>query len=180
MPQILPTSTIIELAKICEYLSSYDILLDSGLYGGSLNKKLSQEIYETRKSLEWMYSQDTNDTNIVLVGDYLYALCGKYIAPAQIILGYGSGGGTIITPSTPIGTIQFTVDGSQPYAPTNGQTQYNNPTLAAVSSYSIYCSAVADYLIQGIDFRYLTTGGFELLSTGRVYPFFTGTNFTLN
>lgn len=174
MPQILPISTILELASICQYLAEYDELL-----GDTLNENLSQEIYQCRKNLEWMYAKDPNDTNLVLVGDYLYALCGKYIPKAQIILGYG-GGGVIVNPSNPISTIQFTVGGSQSYAPENGDTQYNNPTLANITTYSIYCKSVADYLIQGSDFRYLVTGGFELLPDGRIYPFINNDNFTLN
>jgi hypothetical protein len=179
MPQIQPISTILELAAISQYLADYDANIDMALNGGSLNQNLGREIYQARKNVEWMYANNSDDANLVYVGDYLYALCGKYISKAQVILGYG-GGGVIITPSTPISTIQFSVGGSQQYAPTNGQTQYNNPTLANTTTYSIYCSAVADYLIQGSDFIYLVTGGFELLSTGRIYPFFNGTNFTLN
>lgn len=179
MPQIKPISEIIALSKICQYISSYDANIDTALNGDSLNSNLGREIYQTRRNVEWMYQNNSSDTNLVLVGDYLYALCGKYISSAEVILGYG-GGGVIITPSNPISTIQFSVDGGQPYAPTNGQTQYNNPTLANITTYSIFCKSIADYLIQGSDFRYLVTGGFELLSAGRIYPFLSGDNYTLN
>jgi hypothetical protein len=179
MPSLPTIPTVLNIAKVCQYLADFNANVDTALNGGSLNANLGREIYQVRKNVEWLYANNSNDSSLQYTADYLYALCGNLVGQAQVILGNG-GGGVIITPNTPIGTIQFTVDGSQPYAPTNGQTQYNNPILANVTTYSIYCSAVADYLILGSDFKYLISGGFELLSTGRVYPFYTGTNFTLN
>lgn len=95
--QILPIPTIVNLAKISQFYAQYDVTLDTALNGGSLNKSLPREIYQTRKNVEWMYAQDPTNSNLVFVGDYLYALCGKYISKAKTIL--GSQGGIPITPS---------------------------------------------------------------------------------
>lgn len=112
--QIIPTSSLLALSKICQYLSSYDVTLDTALNGGTLNSSLPRQIYQTRKNVEWMYSQDPTDSNLVFVGDYLYALCGKYISKAKTIL--GSQGGIPISPSISTNAYAFsqlllTVDG---------------------------------------------------------------------
>jgi hypothetical protein len=105
MPQILPIPSIISLASICQYLADYDVTLDIALNGGSLNKRLPRQIYQANANLEWMYSQDPNNSNLVLLGDYVYALCGKYISVAKTIL--GSQGGIPINPSISVNAYVF-------------------------------------------------------------------------
>lgn len=131
MPQILPIPSIISLSKICQYLSAYDVTLDTALNGGSLNNGLPRQIYQTRKNVEWMYSQDPTNSSLVFVGDYLYALCGRYISVAKTIL--GSQGGIPINPSISTNAYVFrqillNVDGSSG-EPIAGTYVYQNADL---------------------------------------------------
>lgn len=72
-------------------------------------------------------------------------------------------GTTVISSIHP--PIQFTVGSGAQFAPNNGDTQYNNGTLQGNNNYIIYRQAQADFLVQGVDFNYVGTGGFLLLTT---------------
>lgn len=88
-------SQIISIAKVSEYLAAQDIAKAS-LFGGPIDKELATKIYMERKAVEWKYTYDpTNTTDLVLTANYLLALCGKYAAPALIIVNGGTGGTVI-------------------------------------------------------------------------------------
>lgn len=61
--------------------------------------------------------------------------------------------------------IQFTVDSGGTYAPASGTQDYVNPTIAGNNNYIIYRQAIADWLVEGVDFNYRTEGGFTLLAS---------------
>ena len=155
MSQILPISSIISLSKICQYLSSYDVTLDTALNNGSLNKTLPREIYETRKNVEWIYSQDPTNSSLVFVGDYLYALCGKYIPQAKTIL--GSQGGIPVNPSISTNAYAFSqlllnVDG-QSGSPVAGTYVYQNTALVqAALLYQLTINGQIQY--EGTNFTF--------------------------
>jgi hypothetical protein len=158
MPQIIPLSSLIPLAKICQYLSSYDVTLDTALNGGSLNNELPRQIYQTRKNVEWMYANNPSDSSLVLVGDYLYALCGRYISVAKTIL--GSQGGIPINPSLSVNAYAFsqlllTVDGGGTN-PVAGTYVYQNASL-------IQAQLLYQLTIQGAIFYEGTNFTFEPL-----------------
>ena len=155
MPQILPLSTIINLSKICQYLSSYDVTLDTALNGGSLNNELPRQIYQTRKNVEWMYANNPNDSSLVLVGDYLYALCGRYISVAKTIL--GSQGGIPINPSLSVNAYVFrqillNVNGGT-NEPVAGTYVYQNAALIQASQlYQLTINGSVQY--EGTNFTF--------------------------
>jgi hypothetical protein len=153
--QIVPTSSLLALSKICQYLSAYDVTLDTALNGGTLNSSLPRQIYQTRKNVEWIYAQDPNDANLVFVGDYLYALCGRYISVAKTIL--GSQGGIPITPSISSNAYVFsqlllTVDGGGTN-PVAGTYVYQNAAL--VQAQLLYqCSINGQIFYEGTNFTF--------------------------
>lgn len=59
--------------------------------------------------------------------------------------------------------IQFTVGSGGQYAPADGDSEYNNPTLAGNNRYSIFSKGMADILQENVDYTYLSGGGFELI-----------------
>ena len=173
MPQILPISTILNLASISQYLSAYDVTLDTALNGGSLNKSLPREIYQTRKNVEWMYAQDPTNQYLVEVGNYLYALCGRYISQAKTIL--GSNGGVVIPPSSSTNTYAFAEipinvngDSGQPIAGTS--VYQNNLMIGAKDIYQITLDAQIYYNGVGFTFN-AATGTITMLN----YTFGSGT-----
>lgn len=95
----MPTvSEIIDIAKVCQYLSYVDILR-SKTYNGTVDKQLPRKLYCVRKSVEWMYNLDPDDETLIGTAKYLYALCAPYNAQAAIIAATGSGG-VIVNPTT--------------------------------------------------------------------------------
>lgn len=71
--------------------------------------------------------------------------------------------------------IQFTVDSGGTYAPVSGTQDYINPTIAGNNNFLIYRQAVADWLVEGVDFNYRAEGGFVLTAS----TFISGERFTL-
>ena len=82
---MLSVPSIIEIAKVSQYLAQNDID-DKGLYGGGIDLNLPQKIYNIRKSVEWMYDQDSTEPSLGATSEYLLALCSKYRSLAQLNL----------------------------------------------------------------------------------------------
>ena len=57
---MLSVPSIIEIAKVSQYLAQNDID-NNGLYGGGVDLDLPKKLYNIRKSVEWMYNQDSTD-----------------------------------------------------------------------------------------------------------------------
>lgn len=111
----MTVATIIEIAKISQYLS-LDDKITSVYKGGVKNKNLPQLIYLVRKGVEWLNDNDPSDEGLVRAANYLYTICGKYGLQAQAI----SGSGGSVTPTTPGGSstgipasAYYTADGSE-------------------------------------------------------------------
>lgn len=92
-------STIISYGKISSYLAANDFALQKLLRSKSFNTNLPQKLDVATNLVEWAYNQNPDDTSLVSTGNYLYQLCGKYIAQAQLIIN-GGGSGTIVNPAT--------------------------------------------------------------------------------
>jgi hypothetical protein len=82
---MLSVPSIIEIAKVSQYLAQNDID-DKGLYGGGIDLDLPKKLYNIRKSVEWMYNQDSTEPNLGATSEYLLAMCAKYRSLAQINL----------------------------------------------------------------------------------------------
>ena len=136
-------------------MAAYDVTLDTALNGGTLNSSLPRQIYQTRKNVEWMYSQNPTESTLVEVGNYLYALCGRYISKAKTIL--GSQGGIPINPSISTNAYAFsqlllTVDG-QSGSPVAGTYVYQNAALVqAQLLYAVSINAQIQY--EGTNFTF--------------------------
>lgn len=106
----MPTvATILAQSAICQYLAIGEHYKKLALKGGAIVsiERVGRLIYICRKTLEFIYSKDPNDANLIPTANYLYWLCGKYNSAAAAIIS-GGGTGAIINPST--GT-QSTVQG---------------------------------------------------------------------
>ena len=82
---MLSIPSIIEIAKVSQYLAQNDID-NKGLYGGGIDLQLPNKLYNIRKSVEWMYDQDNTEPTLSATSEYLLALCAKYRALAQLNL----------------------------------------------------------------------------------------------
>lgn len=99
-------ATIISYGNICSYLSANDFSKKKILNGRYFNTNLPIKLSNCTSLVEWNYNRNPDDESLIDTANYLYQLCGKYIAEAQLIIGSG-GSGTIINPATGIvSTIQ--------------------------------------------------------------------------
>lgn len=96
---VYPISDIITWAKISQYLGEVDLAQQSAFRGGNLDPQYPILIRMERRALEFMNGFDSSNANIDYVANYVYNLCGKYLAEAKVIAGQGGSGG-IVNPST--------------------------------------------------------------------------------
>jgi len=165
----------ISVAKVSQVLAAQDIAT-SYLRLGFIDTDLPRKLYDVRKSVEWLYDLAPSNADLTGSSNFMYSLCGRYQAKAQAIINAG-GGGIPVTPVVLVTEpIQFVVGSGAQYVPNNGDSEYNNPELAGNNNYLIASNSDGGYLVEGTNFDYLTSGGFELLN-GRT--FFTGEIFTL-
>lgn len=95
----VPVSTYITTEKICQYLAA-DGNAKKLLFQGGGNRPLqSRLLYLVRKSVEYLYNRDANDTALPQQANYMYSLCNPYVAAANRIINAGTTG-DIINPST--------------------------------------------------------------------------------
>ena len=174
MPLTIPQ--IIEVGKISQYLSANKnaktVVVN---YGKLPQNNLPLMIRIVREDVEYMYNNTPTDANLFANANYLYSLCGGYAVEAEYIMVINNGGSPL-TPLAPgsLANIQFTIGVGD--APANGTDQYLNSTLALNTTYFIYDSGRAGFLVQGVDFSYNIAGGFRLL--GGV-TFYSGTVYTI-
>lgn len=93
------TPDIIGWAKVSQYLSRKDIIVSTALNGGKIDTRHPRLLRMERLSLEDLYAYSPSSTYLVLLGNYVVALCGKYLFEAQLIFS-GSGGGALVNPTT--------------------------------------------------------------------------------
>lgn len=87
---MLSVPQILQIAKISQYLAVADIA--KGTIFSPVVKAAPftpQIIYMERKALEYQYNNNPSDSNLIKIGNYVYALCGKYAVQAQNIDGNG-------------------------------------------------------------------------------------------
>lgn len=129
---MLTTLQIINIAKISQYLAIRDIAV-KWLFGGGVDLRLPNKIYNIRKSIEYWYDIDPSDTSLVATGRYLMAMCGIY---GQVAQGITLGNGNIAVISGTTGTplpYDFEVDASTSFI-IDGQSQ---KTITAFIGYNI-------------------------------------------
>jgi hypothetical protein len=69
------------------------------LKGRPFRTKLPQKLDVATNLVEFAYNRNPDDTSLISTANYLYQLCGMYIAEAQLIIN-GAGTGSIVNPST--------------------------------------------------------------------------------
>jgi hypothetical protein len=83
---VLPTDTVIEYAKISQYLISRDIKQRNFFPNQVIDKKHDVLLYLERKAVQKAYADDPTDTTLDKTNPYLLALCGAYAINAATII----------------------------------------------------------------------------------------------
>lgn len=91
---------IIVWSKISQPLARYGEAKRKASGDNAADVDLDMKLYDTRVDVAYEYAQDTESENLFAMGNYLLALCGRYLFQAQATV---AGGGTI-TPITPGGS----------------------------------------------------------------------------
>lgn len=95
----ISVSTIISYGKICSYLAANGFARQTLLKGKSFDTKLPQKLDVATNLVEFAYNRNPDDTSLISTANYLYQLCGRYVAEAQLIIS-GAGTGSIVNPAT--------------------------------------------------------------------------------
>lgn len=104
-------SDIITWAKASQALAYMGEKKKLALQHGTIEEDLHIKLYLERKSLEYSYAQDPTSDQTYQIGQWVLALCGEYLFPAQV----ATGGGGSISPVVPGGLplpIEFEVTSS--------------------------------------------------------------------
>jgi hypothetical protein len=148
MAQELTIAQIIQIKRICQYLSLRDTSGSNLRIGSFLDERVARMIYVEGKSLEIRYNQNPNDPTLRNVANYVYSLLGRWAIEAQNIL---NGLSAVLTISGPLnqtvsvgGTATFStaVTSSTPYT-VQWYDSNNNAIPGATSTTYLFTNAQA-------------------------------------
>ena len=74
----------IKIGYISAYLANIDSL-KSSLFGRKLDTRLQLMLQMETEAVDWMYQLSPTDTSLTSTVNYLYELCGSYVAKASMI-----------------------------------------------------------------------------------------------
>lgn len=100
----LTTAQILQIAKVCQYMTIVDISTQKVLKGGDLNQRQARLIYIVRKSVQNRYDLNPSDPTLIATGNYLFSLLRNWPA-AQNRLNAIAGGLPAITNPTNVSII---------------------------------------------------------------------------
>lgn len=117
----LTTPQILQIARVCEYLTVVDIHTKSCLKGGDINFRQAQLIYMERMAVQNRYNLDPSDPTLIATGNYLFSLLRNWPF-AQTVLNNIAGGLPVITNPNNVtitagqnATFSVSVTSSSPY-----------------------------------------------------------------
>lgn len=151
MSQELTIPFIIQIKKICQYLSLNSISKNNIFKGHALDERAAKMIYVEGKSVELRYRQNPNDPSLRATANYLYSLLGRWAIEAQTILAnlsvsppviVGPAGRTVNVGQSAVFSI--TVSSAVPYT-VQWYDSNNNPIPGATStSYTFINAQITD------------------------------------
>lgn len=100
----LTTPQILQIAKVCQYLTVVNSHTQQVFKGGDLNQRQARLIYIVRKSVQNRYDLNPSDPTLVSTGNYLFSLLRNWPA-AQNILNAIAGGLPAITNPTNVSIV---------------------------------------------------------------------------
>lgn len=92
----LTVPQILQIAKVCQYLTIVDSHTKQVLKGGDLNQRQARLIYIVRKSVQHRYDLNSADPTLTATSNYLFSLLRNWPA-AQNILNAVAGGLPVIS-----------------------------------------------------------------------------------
>ncbi len=124
---------IIIRAEISQYLAVIAIT-KGGLKGSGIPSHLPSLLYQVRKNVTWMWLNNPSDSNLIGVGNYLYALTGRFGLQASYLI---NSGGTIAGVGADQGIrspLIGVVGNGGAFDPVAGATTFKNGKLVGLGS----------------------------------------------
>lgn len=123
MAQVPDTPTIIQVAKICQYLCNRALAKNKFYNGQLIDPNRPVLLYITRKDVEYLYNLNPSDSGLFKVASYLFGLCAPFIQEALQIINNLAVAAPVITgpanQSVNVGnsaTFSVSVTGFSPFA----------------------------------------------------------------
>lgn len=120
--QVPDTPTVIQIAKICQYLYNRALSKNRFYNGQQIDPNRPVLLYITRKDVEYLYNTNPSDAGLFKVASYLFGLCAPFIQQALQIINNLSASAPVITgpanQSVNVGgnaTFSVSVVGSGPF-----------------------------------------------------------------
>ncbi len=124
---------IIIRAEISQYLSVIAIT-KGGLNGSGIPSHLPSLIYQVRKNVAWMWLKNPSDPALIGMGNYLYAITGRFGLEASYRV---NSGGTVAGVGADQGLrspLIGVVGNGGPYDPVAGESTFQNGKLVGLGS----------------------------------------------
>lgn len=86
MSQVPDINTIIQVAKISQYLYDRAIYSNKFYNNQPLDKRKPELIFIIRKDVEWVYQTNPSDINLPKTGEFLFGLCSPFTQQALQII----------------------------------------------------------------------------------------------
>jgi hypothetical protein len=96
-----PIATLINIGQVSGALATVNNVKQKAFRNGTIDDRIPMLIYLVTRTLEYSYETQPLTDTTASVGNYLYALCRRYVTAALAKLGQG-GGGIIIDPGSVI------------------------------------------------------------------------------
>lgn len=94
-----PIATLIDIGQVSGYLALVDNAKQKAFRNGTIDNRIPLLIYCVTRTLEFAYETQPLTDTTASVGNYLYALCRRYVTAALNKMGQG-GGGIIVDPGS--------------------------------------------------------------------------------
>lgn len=86
MSSVPNTSTILQVAEICQYLYNRAIYSKNFYNNQQLDKRRPVLLYMVRKSVQWAFNLNPSDPSLSKTGEYLFGLCAPFTQQALTII----------------------------------------------------------------------------------------------
>jgi len=169
----MPTPSLVNVyAKLAEVYAA-NAVARGNLFSPYTDPRLPLMIYMERMALNWKLQYEADDTDLYDVGNYVWALCGKFGLMAQATI--TSGGGSV-TPGTPtIIQSPIRITGAN-FASALSWEGANSDAINVLSAYNlqVFWNDANRFLDEGISWSRTATG-FDIIIDGTVITDFDAT-----
>jgi hypothetical protein len=147
MSSELTPYNILNIAKICQYLSVNSVSVSNIYKGKATDERIARMIWAVKEGVQYRYDQNPNDSTLIATSNYLWSLLGRFQLIAQARLAILKAVPPVITGPVNVtvqvggnATFQTSVSSSLPYT-VQWYDQFNNTIPGATSTTYVFSNA---------------------------------------